>query len=89
MTSTFGIHLCEEELEEYAFNRLLEGEMAVVEEHLLVCGVCRKALQTVDEYILLMKLAAADYDASVPSPPRSGSRFWESLGRTAFRRVWR
>jgi len=54
-----------------------------------VCGVCRKALQTVDEYILLMKLAAADYDASVPSAPRSGSRFWESLGRTAFRRVWR
>jgi anti-sigma factor RsiW len=64
-----GLHLTEEMLEEYCFNRLLETTKAAVEEHLLVCPACQEALQSLDEYISLMKAATQGYQAT----PSSGS----------------
>jgi hypothetical protein len=55
-------HPAEETLEEYAFNRLAEAETAAVEEHILICSTCQEIFQDMDEYILVMKAATAEYD---------------------------
>ena len=57
----FHPHPAEETLEEYAFNRLTEARTAAVEEHILICSACQRTLQDIDEYILLMKAATAEY----------------------------
>src|SRR5712692_4519645 len=67
----FHPHPAEDTLEEYAFNRLTEAETAAVEEHILVCSACQKDLQDIDEYILLMKAATAEY-AVHPSEVKRG-----------------
>jgi hypothetical protein len=54
----FTAHISEDVLEEYAFNRLSEAQMAPLEEHILICRACQEKLGEVDEYIRLMKLAA-------------------------------
>jgi hypothetical protein len=50
-------------LEEYAFNRLSESEVESLEEHVLICSICQDRLRAVDQYILLMKKAAAQLQA--------------------------
>ncbi len=52
-------HPDESVLEEYVFGRLSDAKTAVLEEHILVCGRCQTALAELDEYIHLMKFAAA------------------------------
>jgi hypothetical protein len=56
-------HPAEEILEEYAFNRLGDAQAAALEEHILICADCQKNLEDIDEYILLMKTATAEYAA--------------------------
>lgn len=56
----FGEHPAEGQLEEYAFRRLPEEETETLEEHILFCTSCQDRLREVDEYILLMKTAAAE-----------------------------
>lgn len=51
-------HISEDTLEEYAFHRLPENDVAAVEEHLLWCPVCLHTLESVDEFILAMKHGA-------------------------------
>jgi len=52
-------HVAEEALEEYTLNRL-SGERSVwLEEHLLVCPTCQERLAEIDEYVRVMKAAAA------------------------------
>jgi hypothetical protein len=72
-------HLAEDVLEEYAFDRLPEAQTAEVEEHLLVCAQCRESLEGVDEFILMAKFAAAEYQ-SRPAP-RVWRFFEGTLGR--------
>jgi len=55
----FRDHLDENVLEEYAFGRLSDSKAAVLEEHILVCALCRGALAQTDDYIRLMKFAAS------------------------------
>jgi hypothetical protein len=69
----FGSHTSYDTLEAYAFNRLSEPDMEVVEEHLLVCVDCQELLGDIDEYIALMK------NAAVTPPVRSRIRI-----RTAY-----
>jgi hypothetical protein len=57
------LHPAEEILEEYAFNRLGDAQAAALEEHILICADCQKNLEDIDEYILLMKAATAEYAA--------------------------
>ena len=53
-----GAHIPEEELELYAVSRdFPEGQLAAIEEHLLVCHVCQDRLQELDEYISAMRTA--------------------------------
>ena len=56
-------HLLEQVLERYSFDQLSEVDTETVEEHILVCATCQIVLQEIDEYILLMKVATADYEA--------------------------
>ena len=48
-------------LEEYVFERLAEPETARLEEHILICEKCQTSLAEVDEYVFLMREAAAGY----------------------------
>jgi Putative zinc-finger len=59
-------HPSEELLEEYFFHRLGEARLAEVEEHLLICEVCRNAVQELDLFIPSMKAEAARPARSQP-----------------------
>jgi hypothetical protein len=48
-------HPTEDVLEEYAFCRLSEKDLAKVENHLLICPNCQEALLRLDQFILAMK----------------------------------
>ena len=74
----FATHPPEEALEEYAFDRLPESAIIPLEEHILVCESCQMALARVDEYIRLMKTAAAQVGPRKPTrlPPAG---FWTAL----------
>jgi hypothetical protein len=73
----FDSHPLEDVFEEYAFNRLPEEASAEFEEHLLVCPRCQDTLARTDEYILLVKHAAAQWrGVSVQKAP--GAALWRS-----------
>ncbi len=75
METVFFVHLTTDTLEEYAFNRLSEAETEALEEHLLVCAACQASLAEVDEYIFLMKEAAAAYQPAT-SPKGATRSVW-------------
>ena len=60
MKASFSSHVSEQLLERYVLHQLAEDELAVVEEHLLVCPACQDQLRQVDEYIQAVKLAAGE-----------------------------
>lgn len=70
MEAVFTIqgHPTTDTLEEYAFKRLSEADTEVLEEHVLVCPDCQASLVEVDDYILLMKQAAASFQIGTESP---------------------
>ena len=70
---SFTTHPSEDLLEEYAFQRLAEEQVASLEEHLLACSSCQQALAEIDEYLLLMKQGIAQ---AAVSPAREGRRSW-------------
>lgn len=51
-------HMESEEAERYLMGRCREEEAAVLEEHLLVCGRCRRHLSSTDSYVNSMGEAA-------------------------------
>jgi hypothetical protein len=55
----FHSHVADDVLEVYALGTLPEHECAPVEEHLLLCTVCQIRLEETDEYIQVVKTAAA------------------------------
>jgi hypothetical protein len=70
---SFTTHPSEDLLEEYAFQRLEEEQVAPLEEHLLACTSCQQALAEIDEYLLLMKQGTAQ---TAVSPARERRRSW-------------
>jgi hypothetical protein len=86
---TLKSHPSEDLLEEYAFRRLNEGQIAPLEEHLLLCSECQEALTEIDEYVLLMKTATANLRASpaMASPFKQKLEHFKQLFLPAFR--WR
>jgi anti-sigma factor RsiW len=65
-------HICDDDLELYAMDRLDETDAAPVEEHLLVCEGCRERLAEWDEYVRAMLAAMA---VKEPSPAVTPSEF--------------
>ncbi len=61
------VHPTEDLLEEYSFGRVVEPELAPLEEHLLDCTLCQDRLLAVDEYTALMKagIAASEREREV------------------------
>ena len=57
-------HISEDALERYAMRTLPEPELAVLEEHLLICAECRQRLQATEQYVAAMREAAARMTAS-------------------------
>jgi hypothetical protein len=51
------IHATEEALELYAPNSLQEKDLQAVEEHLLLCQLCRSSLTSLDEEIASLRSA--------------------------------
>jgi hypothetical protein len=70
---SFKSHPSEDLLEEYAFQRLAEEQVAPLEEHLLACLSCQQALTEIDGYLLLMKRGTAQ---TAVSPAREPRRSW-------------
>ena len=75
---TLDVHADADTLEEYAFGRLPEAVSDALEEHLLICPRCQRAMADVDEYVLLMKYATARL-----APDRRGSRLDSGLASLA------
>jgi len=59
MDTGLGHHFSHEVWENFALNKLSEQECAPLEEHLLICAACQDLLAQVDEYIEVVKTAAA------------------------------
>lgn len=60
MKASFSSHVPEQLLERYALHQLDEEQLAIVEEHLLICPACQDHLTQVDEYVQALKLAATE-----------------------------
>ena len=66
-----GSHLTEDALEVYALGRLSsEEDIAVVEEHILVCGYCQTRLEKMDGFVAAA-VAGAKSVAADPAPDKS------------------
>lgn len=72
-------HPGEDALEEYAFHRLGESQVASLEEHLLVCELCQAELQQIDEFVLAMQQGAAELDMVAVTGAGWQARLFASL----------
>lgn len=58
MDNPFDSHPDDDILEQYSLARLDRADQARVEEHLLICEICRQKLQGVDEFVRAVQAAA-------------------------------
>lgn len=59
MSASFNCHIPEELLDEFVMEMLSEQDCAFWEEHLLICATCQDRLARADEYVGMIKSAAA------------------------------
>jgi hypothetical protein len=75
----YSFHRTDDQLEQYALNRLPEADLAGLEEHLLVCAGCRERLDEIGDFALGMT------EAPTRKSERWGrGRWWAMLKRPAF-----
>lgn len=60
------LHPSAELLDQYAMNRLSNGTLGYVEEHLLLCPSCCKALSLLDRDIRLMRAVLGPMEITGP-----------------------
>lgn len=60
MAYSLGPHPGPETLEQYALGQLAESEAATIEEHFLVCGLCRNRLEQIESFVAAARTALAD-----------------------------
>lgn len=68
MSYSVGPHPGPERLEQYALGQLAEIEAATVEEHFLVCGICRDRLDKIESFIIAARTALADAERERAAP---------------------
>ena len=74
-------HRTDDELELYALGRLADPQVAVVEEHLLVCVACQERLDEVEAFALAMREGIS----AEPAPePRADWFAWLKQPRVAW-----
>jgi len=79
-------HVCEEALERYSLRQLTGLETEAVEEHILLCSSCQERLRQVDEFVEVMRRAAAELEdkqtsmvkKSFAAFPLSWPQLWSS-----------
>jgi anti-sigma factor RsiW len=59
MASESDCHFGEEASERYSMGTLSGEEAEQIEEHLLICGACRRRVAASDTYVAAMRHAAA------------------------------
>jgi hypothetical protein len=59
--ASFDRHIREDILDEFVMEMLAEQECAFWEEHLLICSRCQDRVAEADEFICVMKSAAATF----------------------------
>ncbi len=52
-------HIADDLIDEYVLARLPETAAAALEEHLLICELCRDRLQLTEEFIQALRAASA------------------------------
>ena len=67
MNTGFPFHIPEDALEKYALGQLPDPDCTPLDEHLLICPTCQSRLEELDEYVKVMKAAAAAALSSTPS----------------------
>lgn len=66
MNDLHYLHPSAELLDRYAMNRLSDGTLDYVEEHLLLCPSCSKALNVLDRDIKLMRAVLGPQEVNGP-----------------------
>jgi len=74
MATKSSPHLDQETLEKYSMRRLYAKVAARVEEHLLICEICRKELEASDAYVASMRQASANLRREERQPKRKAVR---------------
>jgi hypothetical protein len=59
VSASFHRHIPEDILDEFVMEMLSEQDCAFWEEHLLICTTCQDRVAEADEYVRVMKSAAA------------------------------
>jgi anti-sigma factor RsiW len=54
---TMKAHLSDHAAEAFALGKLAEEQLAPLEEHLLLCGSCRRKVEEWDEFIQVARVA--------------------------------
>jgi hypothetical protein len=65
-----GTHIPDDILDEFVMEMLSEQDCAFWEEHLLICARCQDRVADADEYVLVMKSAAAAISDPKPGQNR-------------------
>ena len=58
MAGTVDAHLSDETTEQYSLGKTSARNAAEIEEHLLICETCRRAVAASDGYVAAMRAAA-------------------------------
>jgi hypothetical protein len=75
MANKVDPHIDEETIEKYSRGDLSARRVAGLEEHLLICELCRKNLEGSDAYLAAMSQAAAKMRRTEKEPkPKAASR---------------
>ena len=65
-------HLDSESLEQYSMGKISDRKAVGIEEHLLVCDVCRMSLEATDSFVAAMRSASESVRRPALEAARSG-----------------
>lgn len=71
--------------ENFALHKLSEAECVPLEEHLLICSACQDILAEIDEYIEVIKAAAALLEPGKAENPVTDSRTRRQIAKGSAR----
>lgn len=66
MQVRFSHHPSADDLEEYALGRAGEAQAEPIEEHLLLCEVCRELLDEIEQQIRVLRIVLREVEVTTP-----------------------
>lgn len=73
MNFCLRVHFSDQVLECYAMGRLSNLAGALLEEHLLICTACQTRLVAIEDYVVVLRAALAEFRTPARIGPRSSS----------------